>query len=475
MITTNKLLFKAVFQGLVALGVGAIVTGCSTYNQRNPFAGYYRYGNLASAETEAVRMADSEKNSKDAIIWRLEEATILRANGKYKESNTAFEMAEAKIDDYANQAKIKLGNEAGAMLSNQANLPYRGRSYDGIMLNTYKSLNYMQLGDLDRARVEINRAYTRQQEAVDANKKRIADAQAEEANSKDKDKVEKARQDPKFKGELDQAYGNLDQLKAYSDYVNPFTVYIQGLYFLSNPAGISDLEKARKSLQRVLAFEQDNKFIKEDLKLEEDLTAGKPFPPTTYVIFETGLAPMREQLRIDIPIIFLNVSYVGAAFPLFRPQEDFQPALNVYTSGGVKETTQLVASMDSVVGTDFKNEMPVIITKTLVATIAKAAASYAITEAAEKGGGDVGKWVARLGTLAYGVAVNIADLRTWTTLPKQFQVCRIPTPADRKIDLQTAGGGQRITVTLNEGTVNVIYAKSITSMSPLFVSQMKLK
>jgi len=81
----------------------------------------------------------------------------------------------------------------------------------------------------------------------------------------------------------------------------------------------------------------------------------------------------------------------------------------------------------------------------------------------------------QIGTAIYQAAVNIADERTWTTLPKQFQVCHFPTPPDRKIELETLGGRQRMQVTIGEGTINLIYVKSINAASPLLVSQMKLK
>jgi hypothetical protein len=75
----------------------------------------------------------------------------------------------------------------------------------------------------------------------------------------------------------------------------------------------------------------------------------------------------------------------------------------------------------------------------------------------------------------YQAAVNIADERTWTTLPKEFQVCHFPTPPDRKIELETPGWRQKIPVTIEDGTINIVYVKSITATSPLLVTQMKLK
>ncbi len=152
--------------------------------------------------------------------------------------------------------------------------------------------------------------------------------------------------------------------------------------------------------------------------------------------------------------------------------------------------------MDSIVTLDYKNELPVVITKTIAATVTKAVAAYAANQAANQAGGDIAGLFMQLSTAVYQMAVNIADTRTWTTLPKQFQVCRFPTPADGKIQLSTPNN-MIVPVTLdgvvkndltstnsvpasssplNAGSpVNVVYVKSITAGTPLLVSQFKLK
>jgi hypothetical protein len=198
-------------------------------------------------------------------------------------------------------------------------------------------------------------------------------------------------------------------------------------------------------------------------------------------------------MQIDIPIVFSKVSYVGAAFPTLQPQGNFQPELTV-TADGKNYPTKTVASMDGIVALDFKNEMPVVITKTIAATITKAVAAYIANDAARQQNDTVGLLVQML-TAGYQMAVNIADTRTWTTLPKEFQICRFPTPADGKIELATpngqktsvilgAGDGTKIDLTstngvqasLNtRGTVIVVYVRSITTGTPLLVSQFKLK
>ncbi len=457
---------------LSAVIIGLLAAGCSTYEQQNKVIRYWQQGSLPNAAAEATRMADRNANNKDAIVWRLEQGAVLRGNGQYEASNKAFDTAQGKIDQYAQEAKVKLGNEAGALLSNLANLPYPGRAYDGIMLNTYRALNYLQLGEPDKARVELIRAYQRQQDAVEDNKRRIEKVQEEAAQSKDKATMDKAQHDPGFQSQVRGACADLNRLKPYANYVNPFTVYLDGLFFMANAADASDLERAHKSLERVAGFADGNDCVKQDLAALDNLMKGESLPPTTYVIFETGCAPARDQIRIDIPIIVTKVSYVGAAFPTLKFQGNYVPSLTV-TANGTSQTTSLVASMDSVIGLDFKNEMPVVITKTIAATVTKAVAAYAVNDAANRQDA-LGGLFAQIGTAVYQAAVNIADTRTWTTLPKEFQVCRLPTPADRKIDLTTPNG-MKTSVTICDGTVNVVYVKSVNAGTPLLVSQFKLK
>lgn len=476
-----------------ALTAGLLATGCKTYEDQNKVIGYWHGGNLTNAVVEATKEADENANNKDAIIWRLEQGAVLRANGQYEASNKAFDQAQAKIDDYEQKAKVRVGQETGSLLSNQANLDYEGRSYDGIMLNTYKALNYLALGEPDRARPEIIRAYQRQQDAVEANKKRIEATKKEAEETKDSAKIEKAEQNSSFQAQLQGSMTNLNDIKVYADYVNPFTVYLDGLYFMANATDASDLERAHKSLERAASVVPDNQYVRQDLADVNRLINAQPLPSTTYVIFETGCAPMRGQTRIDIPIVFSKVSYVGAAFPTLKPHGNFQPSLTV-TANGANYTTQTIANMDAVVALDFKNEQPVVITKTIAATVTKAVAAYAANEAARQAGGDLGGLLMQIGTMAFQMAVNIADTRTWTTLPKEFQICRFPTPADGKIELSTPNG-MKVSVNLMTGTgakidltstngqaslngtgqINVVYVKSITAETPLLVSQFKLK
>lgn len=466
---------------------GAFGTGCQTYK---PPIESWRSGNFPEAAKQFTAKAEKNKDNKDTIIWRLEQGTALRAAGQYQESIAAFDTAEEKINISDEKAKVSVSGEMKALLSNQATLPYEGRDYDRVMMNAYKALNFIQLGEPDKARVELIRASQRQQDAEENNRRRIekaevaADKQKEAKDDKGnkikgadqgKEMADKAKADPKFREQVITNYGYLDGFKAKANYVNPFVYYLDALFFMTAGVGGSDLERARDSFRFTLGSIGENKFIKQDLEMFDQVLQGSAIPPTTYVIFETGCAPSRDQIRIDIPLFLVgarDVPYVGAAFPTLKFQEGNLPSLNV-AAGGTNETTVLLASMDRVVGQAFKNELPTVITKTLISTAVKAAVAYGINKGMENQNAWA-KLFVKILIAALQASVNIADTRTWNTLPKEFQFCRIPTPEDRKIVLSGPGGMPRSEVTVGDGTVNLIYVKSMSATNALLVTQIKL-
>ena len=469
-------LLRVVFPVFIMSLLGA---GCASYTaQTQKVSQSFDLGNFQAAAAQITQEADKRGNSKDAIIWRLEQGAVLRAAERFEESNQAFDKAEELVNKYEEAAKMSVSREALATVTNLTTLPYEGFAYDKIMMNTYKALNYLQMGDSEKARVEFNRAFQRQHNAVHINTKRIEKAIEEGKKQNYNVDLAKVNRDGKFKSQFDNYYGDLEQFKAYAVYVNPLTVYLDGLYFMTHATGGSDLERSRKSFERVLGMLGENKYIRQDMETIEQVVNGKPISATTYVFFETGQSPEREQIRIDLPLFIITpgVPYVGAAFPKLKYRADYISALNV-SYDGKTEDALLLSNMDAVVAREFKNELPTIITKTLIASAIKAGATYGAYAGATDGGrknSGAGLAVLIAGAL-YQVAMNQADLRTWTTLPKEFQFCRIPTPADRKIELYPPDLGRKIPVVIDEGVVNVVWVKSVNRNSPLSVMQFKLK
>ena len=508
-----------------ALALLLVFAGCQTYeSQTQQFTQSTKSGSLVTAVTEIDKQVVANTGHKDELIFRLEQGATLRTaalanpaevpdirpplvapkKGEpapeplpeptlaevhahyYTRSVEAFDQAEAKVNTWEEQAKVKVGSEAAALVSNQASLPYRGRAYDKVMMNTYKALDYLALGEKDKARVELNRSLQRQRDAVEANQKRIAAAQgdAEKArNGELKDEkgksaaydADKAMDDAKTGPALQAALNeSIAPMKPYGDYVNPFSVFLDGLFFTVLGEGGSDFERGRKSFERVASMVPENSYLQADLDAAASAAEGKAPEGVTYVIFETGSAPSRTQFRVDIPtfLVTSKLAYVGASFPKLVYNGDYYGSLGI-TVGDQTINTATVASMDSVIANDFKNEWPTVVTKTLITTATKAIIQAVIQKQAEDRGGMWGGLIAGAVMGAVNASTNIADTRTWTSLPKEFQYARLATPENRELTLTV--GETHQTITLEPGSVNVVYVKSASTTAPLFVSAFVLK
>jgi len=457
------------------LPLSIALAGCASYkDDTESLRSAWAAGNVNGAASIATTKAADKQNSGDALLWYLEAGATTRAAGNFTESLSTFGKADDRFAYWDDQAKISVSGGVASLIVNPTVEAYRGTAYDRITTSTYRALDYLQTGHYDEARVEINRSLDRQRDAVTANADRIEKAQKDAAqasaashnnnpnnpngNSYD---VERAENDPHFHSQITQAYSNLDNLHYYAPYVNPFSVYLEGVYFLARGDTPSDYERARLALNRVKGMITDNPYITADCDLAEKMAAGSAqLPKLTYVIFETGMAPIREEVRLDIPLFIVSrsVPYVGVAFPQLKFNGQFNPGLTVSATGTEPLKTALLCDMDSVIAQEFKNELPAIIAHTLISAGAKAAAQYGIYAATKKN--DTLSAIFEIAGVAYQYTTNRADLRTWVTLPKQFVFCRLITPDDRKLHIRSDGSGESLDIDLPPGQVTMVYVKS---------------
>lgn len=441
----------------------------------------YRAGNLdaAAKAIEAYAQSETEENGQSRLIALIEHGSIARARGSHELSNDAFEQANAMITAFERSPSIRVSRETLSLLGNPNALPYRGTAYDKIMVSTYRALNFLQLGDLDSARTELFAAFNRQVDSVEKNAERIEDSiqeiedQASEPGSgASAASMDRTRNDPAFQRQLEPLRQELQKFRAYAPYVNPYAEFVQALGFMAAAAEFGDLERSRVSLERLAGMLPENDFIRADLKTATAATRGEPLPPLTYILFESGTAAYRRDYRIDIPVFLQSgrILYVGANIPRLITNHVYVGGLRIRLEDGNEVAPQLLCDMDTVVAREFEDELPLIVTKTLIGSGLKATAAYFMQQAAGDGWAGLLTTVA---TTAYQVAMNNADLRTWATLPKHVYYARFPTPDNRRLEL-SAPGVAPIPVTIAPGRINVIFVKSLTPAKPPEISQFNL-
>jgi uncharacterized protein len=431
-------------------------TGCNApKDQLKAFNTSFEASNYDNSALLAEKKICQRKNPDgEDLLWALQLASVERIRQNYPKSTECFDKAENMLKYYDEQ--FKGGDVVGSTAVNENVIPYRGAEYDGVMLNTYKALNFMIEGKPDLARVEFNRALDRQRRAKEKFVEEINKLNAEMEKNQQQSATAKSTAESQTTHDLlTQKYPNLYNFQAYPDFVNPFATYLAGVFF--NLVG--DHAKAVDLLKESYGMVGNNPFIAEDLSATEDVLNGKAkLENTVWVIFENGLGPVKEEFRVDLPLFIVTsqVKYVGIALPKLEFRSQAYPYL-VVNSDDKEYMTLPVADMDRVVQTEFSKEYPGILIRAIMSATAKAVAQYAIEQQGSNAATAMSFTMA-----AYSFATTAADVRIWTALPKDFQVARLPKPKNGRLKI-TPPGSAPIDIDIPQCNNAVVYVKIITN------------
>jgi len=392
---------------------------------------------LASDYERCALFADKkiskQKNPRgEDLLWALQVGTTERIRRDYPKSIEYFDKCEEMLKYYDEQSEI--GDVIGSTIVNDNVIPYRGEEYDGVMVNTYKALNFMLEGQPDSARVEFNRALDRQRRAKEKFNEEIGKlkAQLDKQQQQSSHKVKANVENPKIRELLAQKYSNLYEFEAYPDFVNPFATYLAGVFF--NLVG--DHSKAVDLLKESYGMVGDNAYIADDLRITEDILNGNgSLEDTIWLVFENGLGPEKKEFRLDIPLFVVTnrINYVGIALPKLEFRDRAYPYL-VAEVDGKSHKTCLVSDMDRVIQAEFSKDYEGILQRAIISATAKAVAQYALSEQDSSAAA-----IASIITGVYSFATTTADVRIWTALPKDFQVARFRKPSNGKLKITPPG------------------------------------
>jgi len=345
------------------------------------------------------------------------------------------------------------------------------------MTATYRALNYLELGDQAKARVALNRALFRQEDAkrIAAEKERVAQEEIQNVDTKNSTAGKVVRSD-EVNAAMSQGAADFVGLPVYQDYMNPLSVWLHGVFFLHTAQGIEDVEKARKSLERAQALAPQNPSIKEDAvwaakSSSRPAVDGKCI---IYVVHESGEAPAWTEHKFQLPLIIIdrNAPIVNVAFPKISPVPN-QDTLSIKYK---LETFNpaLLASMDGVVAREFNDELPVVRTRAVASASLKAITAYVANKAAEENNRRRGSQESSFLYLATIIATNTytahsaqADLRNWATLPKNISMVRMVIPISEKIYIQNSLARPPISFTVPNAKSLILYCKTPAKGGPL--------
>lgn len=348
------------------------------------------------------------------LLANLNLASAYRCLGDFNKSNFYFDRAEAQYkSNRESTTSIEVGKYIVSALVNDSISGYSGEVYESILINSYKALNFLSLKDFANARVEFNRALDRQrqakiyfQEEIEEAKERVKNSKTSKSNGV----KEQTLKSEEFQNRVDNYYSNLESFKAYPDFINPFTTYMAGLFFMLE----GDYRKAQDLLKESYSM-SESEVIQKDLELNIKALSGKKRESRyIWVIFENGDAPKLVENVINIPLFLAtdNILTAGIALQNIEDGENYFEYLLVNS-----QKSEIISDMSRVIKSEFKKKRTQMVMRALTNTISKAI----LQKQAKDKAGTLGL----LGASLYSILTNRADTRMWRVFPNRYEVVRV--------------------------------------------------
>lgn len=420
----------------------------------------------------------------DELMWRLHAAGSRYLTNDFEPAVAQFDQAEDIFLANDRTGVFKQGTDgAFAMITNDRAFPYAGGGEDRIFACFYKAVDYLRMNRPEAARTELNRAaqhqdnwlYERKKEIAEAEERLREDADAyAKKNGGDAGKgadAEKSRQtvsaafsDSSFTAQIQEQCGfdarrdgNLETL-ARKDWLNRYVQYVTGVFRWA--AGDKD---GVNYLRELAAICPENPLFAADAAAMA--RAGRP-KNQVWVFVEDGLCPMREEHRLDLPLILIPyanryVMYAGMALPYLRYRSAACTSYTVQFTAGERPLVE-IQDVDQLLKTEFDVYFRGALAREITRTVVKIGVQVALGVVAENCSDSRTKLalkLSQLGTAAWAAAVTQADLRSWTGLPQKVYAQRLTRPADGKLRL--LGNGQPVAeVELPVGNAMVFVRKA---------------
>ena len=437
--------------------------GMSDLTRTEQFLGEYHAGQYDAAG--ALLGGESGLDYEvEQLLTSLHAAMTLRAAGRFDVSQEAFDRAESQLLWKADEvASVEDLLAAGfTLVGNDLMVSYQGTIYDGVLVNTFKALNALHTGDLARARVELNRADQRQENAVHQLASKVGALGAGEDDEQYRQEVGRSMDEVMdSQGPVAARLRAVESLGQYRGLRNPFTDWLHGVFRLAT----GEANRASNLFRNAAVLDgQSNRHVLADLVEAERVAGGGPRPDgRVWIVHEDGTGPYLEAFRFDLPIYTGDgVLVVSAALPEFRPGAPAAGALQV-TAAGREHRTERLLDVDRYAATEFQAGYDSVVFKAVAGTVIRSLIQLEIQRQAREQGG----FASVLNVVApiASAVVTQADTRIWRALPQSIGVASLARPDDGRISIGTGAGSARELV-LPAGRYVLVVVKTIRSDVP---------
>jgi hypothetical protein len=400
----------------------------------------------------AIRNLENHNHSKHPdLLYYLEMGELKRLKTDYPGSQAAWFAGEQRVLGWEAAAKADPARVSGAALSyivNDKLRPYEGHDYEKVMLTTRLAMNHLAMGEWDNARVAIKRTHER--EAVIA---AVRSLEYEQVRAE----ARKRGYTPEFKDLNGYPITQIDNPEVNSlrnSYQSAISHYLAGFIY----EALGEASLAAPGYRQAIELRPGVPLLEEALAgLDQRMASRDGSATDTLFLIETGLAPAIEskEFRLPIPINDTWV-LVAAALPTLRAYGALGAPGNITVDGGAPLAPVQLTSIDAMARRALQEEMPGIMLRSAIRSVAKAAAQYQAQRAARrqsKQGNHNTAAALDLAALALAVgsaATESSDERSWRSLPAQMYVARGRIPPGRHtLTIGTPDGPRSVEVNIS--------------------------
>ena len=445
------------FKKPLAIGCVFLLAGCATQIQQvkmNDSREQFKKGDLNNT-ISTIQSSFPNKNT----LYFLEMGQTQRLQGPahIPKSTRNLIIADQDVQRWEIRTNERLKrslNDIGSyVLSEGLSNDYDLKPYEIGLLSQYLSLNHIAQGRWNDAMVEAKKMASREKVIEELVQKKIAsisNAQSDQQNQ------------PNTKGSTSriEAIGGypvnlLDDYETRNlknSYQNPSSYYLSAFIYESQ----GETSLAAPGYRLAIELRPSVDFFKSSLaNLDKNIkNKQKGKDADTLFVIDTGYLPKITSLKINQSFnIGSGPKFITMTFPVIEQSTElFSP--NFVEVAGQSIRPELTSSIDAMARKNLKDDMPAYVLRATSRAIISLTAQLAADRAAQQRNNkdNNAAMVGALAGLMTAVAlqaINVADVRHWSTLPSQTYMARVNLPVGQNILKYSTPSGAVVSQNIN--------------------------
>lgn len=359
----------------------AFLSGCKFLSDRLPVPKTHNYDRVNNS-LQSCNFGDTiniiKSDNENELLKNAEIGLTYYFKSNYISSNSYLDRA-------INQYRIN-ENKSSFALSNILKKEYQGEGYDKVFLHNYKAINYLMMGDAEKARVEARNSNLYQMEA----RRKLSEFKAKSGRS-------------------NQSFSRFDKIfnsvnPKHTPYQNPFAYYISALAYEED----GDYDQALVDIRNALRYAPYSTVLKEKLSQYKKRDKQK----SVELFFDIGKSPTKSQ--VEIPLDMGNgetrMAYLPAFSKVYKSDIDYIRVVDSHNN--VVAKTSLLSDIKAIKINEFREKLP---------SIAYILAKEAEVTLASKALDEKSKGIATIFKIASAI-YGQQDVSTWGLLPEKILV-----------------------------------------------------